>query len=184
MRKAYLNRCSDLYFLSRAMVETAANAFQPLALTLGHVARVAALPFHHRDPFDRLLVAQAIEEDLAIVSADPIFQSTASDGSGSLDCSLGRFRRSCWLPARSGCSHGCDASASPDMTRSSDHRRSLSLPSSSSGSTRSWPAYDRVSVTVLTRHRLCAGHGSENRGSVMNAVSVRLSRNALRSARS
>jgi PIN domain nuclease of toxin-antitoxin system len=32
------------------------------------------LPFHHRDPFDRLLVAQALEEDLTIVSADPVFR--------------------------------------------------------------------------------------------------------------
>jgi PIN domain nuclease of toxin-antitoxin system len=54
--------------------QMAANGFQPLAITLSHVARVAALPFHHRDPFDRLLVAQAIDEDLSIVSADPVFQ--------------------------------------------------------------------------------------------------------------
>jgi PIN domain nuclease of toxin-antitoxin system len=54
--------------------QMAANAFQPLAVTLAHVARVAALPFHHRDPFDRLLAAQALEEELAVVSADPIFR--------------------------------------------------------------------------------------------------------------
>ena len=54
--------------------QMAINGFQPLAITLGHVARVAALPFHHRDPFDRLLVAQAVDEDLTIVSADPVFQ--------------------------------------------------------------------------------------------------------------
>jgi PIN domain nuclease of toxin-antitoxin system len=58
-------------FLAEQM---AANGFQPLLITLGHVARFAALPFHHRDPFDRLLVAQAIDEDLTIVSADPVFQ--------------------------------------------------------------------------------------------------------------
>jgi PIN domain nuclease of toxin-antitoxin system len=34
---------------------------------------VAALPFHHRDPFDRLLVAQALEDGLAIVTADSVF---------------------------------------------------------------------------------------------------------------
>ena len=49
----------------------AVNGFQPLAITLAHVA---ALPFHHWDPFDRLLVAQAIDEDLTIVSADPVFE--------------------------------------------------------------------------------------------------------------
>ncbi len=35
-----------------------------------HVARVAKLPMHHRDPFDRMLVAQAIEERLCVVSRD------------------------------------------------------------------------------------------------------------------
>jgi PIN domain nuclease of toxin-antitoxin system len=53
--------------------QLAANGFQPLPIDLKHVARVATLPFHHRDPFDRLLVAQALEEGLAIVTADPVF---------------------------------------------------------------------------------------------------------------
>ena len=55
--------------------QMAVNGFQPLAITLGHIARVVALPFHHRDPFDRLLVAQAIDQDLTIVSIDPVFES-------------------------------------------------------------------------------------------------------------
>jgi PIN domain nuclease of toxin-antitoxin system len=54
--------------------QLAANAFRQLAIEFRHVARVAALPFHHRDPFDRLLAAQALEERCAIVSADPIFR--------------------------------------------------------------------------------------------------------------
>jgi PIN domain nuclease of toxin-antitoxin system len=54
--------------------QMAANGFQPLAIDLRHTARVAILPFHHRDPFDRLLVAQALEEELRIVTADPVFQ--------------------------------------------------------------------------------------------------------------
>ena len=53
--------------------QLAANGFRPLAIDLKHAARVATLPFHHRDPFDRLLVAQALEEDLAVVTADPAF---------------------------------------------------------------------------------------------------------------
>jgi PIN domain nuclease of toxin-antitoxin system len=53
--------------------QMAANGFQPLPIELKHAARVATLPFHHRDPFDRLLVAQALEEDLAIVTADAVF---------------------------------------------------------------------------------------------------------------
>ena len=40
-----------------------------------HAWRVYDLPSHHKDPFDRLLVAQALVEDLTIVSADPQFRS-------------------------------------------------------------------------------------------------------------
>lgn len=39
-----------------------------------HAAAVAELPFHHKDPFDRLLIAQAEHEDLPIVTPDPIFR--------------------------------------------------------------------------------------------------------------
>jgi PIN domain nuclease of toxin-antitoxin system len=53
--------------------QLAVNGFQALAIDLRHTARVASLPFHHRDPFDRLLVAQALEEELRIVTADAIF---------------------------------------------------------------------------------------------------------------
>jgi PIN domain nuclease of toxin-antitoxin system len=42
----------------------------PLPVTLDHATRVETLPWHHRDPFDRLLVAQALTEDAAIVSRD------------------------------------------------------------------------------------------------------------------
>jgi PIN domain nuclease of toxin-antitoxin system len=44
-----------------------------LPIEFRHVMRVAALPFHHRDPFDRLRIAQALEEKLAIVSADAAY---------------------------------------------------------------------------------------------------------------
>jgi PIN domain nuclease of toxin-antitoxin system len=42
-----------------------------LPITLEHAERQAGLPWHHRDPFDRLLVAQAQVEGLPLVSADP-----------------------------------------------------------------------------------------------------------------
>ena len=45
----------------------------PTPITLEHAAAVEQLPLHHRDPFDRLLVAQALVEHAAIVSADPAF---------------------------------------------------------------------------------------------------------------
>jgi PIN domain nuclease of toxin-antitoxin system len=42
-----------------------------LPITFAHAVRAGALPHHHRDPFDRMLVAQAQVEDLVLVSADP-----------------------------------------------------------------------------------------------------------------
>jgi PIN domain nuclease of toxin-antitoxin system len=42
-----------------------------LGLTADHGLAVASLPLHHRDPFDRLLIAQARHEDLTLVTADP-----------------------------------------------------------------------------------------------------------------
>jgi PIN domain nuclease of toxin-antitoxin system len=53
--------------------QLAANGFQVLPIDLEHVFRLTRLPFHHRDPFDRLLVAQALDGDLTLVSADPVF---------------------------------------------------------------------------------------------------------------
>jgi PIN domain nuclease of toxin-antitoxin system len=43
----------------------------PLSVTIEHALKVAELPLLHRDPFDRLLVAQALVEGLTLVSADP-----------------------------------------------------------------------------------------------------------------
>jgi PIN domain nuclease of toxin-antitoxin system len=42
---------------------------------LPHIAKVVELPFHHRDPFDRMLVAQALVEQMPIVSADTAFDA-------------------------------------------------------------------------------------------------------------
>ena len=42
----------------------------PLPIALAHISRVQSLPFHHRDPFDRMMIAQAIEEGLTIVTRD------------------------------------------------------------------------------------------------------------------
>ena len=52
----------------------AALRFQLLPIRLPHVAGVADLPQHHRDPFDRLLVATALAEKLTVVSADRAFR--------------------------------------------------------------------------------------------------------------
>lgn len=53
----------------------AENDFEVLDVTSEHVMALAPLPLHHRDPFDRLLIAQAIAENLEIVSADSAFNA-------------------------------------------------------------------------------------------------------------
>jgi len=47
-----------------------ANSFRSLPVDLSHALRAATLPAFHRDPFDRILVAQAQIEDLPILTAD------------------------------------------------------------------------------------------------------------------
>ena len=47
-----------------------ASGFAELPVSARHAARVVTLPQHHRDPFDRLLVAQAIHEPLHLLTAD------------------------------------------------------------------------------------------------------------------
>jgi PIN domain nuclease of toxin-antitoxin system len=50
--------------------QIAANSFTPIAVMVRHALKVSDLPDIHRDPFDRLLVAQASVEDVALVTAD------------------------------------------------------------------------------------------------------------------
>jgi PIN domain nuclease of toxin-antitoxin system len=47
-----------------------ANGFSELPITLAHARRVGSLPQHHRDPFDRMLIAQALIEGLVLVTRD------------------------------------------------------------------------------------------------------------------
>lgn len=51
------------------------NGFETLDITFRQTMGTATLPWKHRDPFDRLLVAQSLEEKVAIVSRDPIFDA-------------------------------------------------------------------------------------------------------------
>jgi PIN domain nuclease of toxin-antitoxin system len=53
--------------------QQAANGLQVLSVNLAHVLALQALPPHHKDPFDRLLIAQAKSEGWDIVSKDPEF---------------------------------------------------------------------------------------------------------------
>lgn len=53
-----------------AILEMKTCGFHELLVSSAHAAAVARLPLHHRDPFDRLLIAQAITERLQFITAD------------------------------------------------------------------------------------------------------------------
>jgi len=50
-----------------------ANGVLVLPISVDHVKRLEGLPLHHRDPFDRILIAQSLEEKLPIITSDPWF---------------------------------------------------------------------------------------------------------------
>jgi PIN domain nuclease of toxin-antitoxin system len=51
--------------------EQATNGFRLLPVTMNHVYALDSFPLHHRDPFDQLLIAQAYQEGLTLVTHDP-----------------------------------------------------------------------------------------------------------------
>ena len=55
--------------------EIATNDFHILPIEPKHTAVLTTLPFHHRDPFDRLLIAQAMAEAIPILSVDTAFDA-------------------------------------------------------------------------------------------------------------
>lgn len=55
--------------------EIPANGFVELPITGRHALRAGGLPRHHDDPFDRMLVAQALDEGLTLVTRDPALEA-------------------------------------------------------------------------------------------------------------
>jgi PIN domain nuclease of toxin-antitoxin system len=55
--------------------EQTTNGFRVLSVTLEHVYALDSFPLHHRDPFDRLLIAQTHQEGLTLVTHDPKFSA-------------------------------------------------------------------------------------------------------------
>ena len=51
------------------------NCIQILDITVDNLVKLTTLPFHHRDPFDRLIIAQGLVEGLPIISVDTIFDA-------------------------------------------------------------------------------------------------------------
>lgn len=63
---------ADLRRLTR-LIE--ATGFEELPVLARHAAGVHVLPWHHRDPFDRLMIAQAREESLTLATVDPAIRA-------------------------------------------------------------------------------------------------------------
>jgi len=53
------------------------NELEILPIKVAHAAAIVTLPFHHKDPFDRLLVAQALTEKVTIISVDAVLDKYA-----------------------------------------------------------------------------------------------------------
>jgi PIN domain nuclease of toxin-antitoxin system len=71
LRKLDLGQPFDR-FIPQQLIQ---NGFGLLPIGVSHVAGLASLPYHHRDPFDRVLIAQAAAEQLSVVSHDVAFDA-------------------------------------------------------------------------------------------------------------
>lgn len=59
--------------MDRLEFEVEENGFELLSITTPHIIQSSNLPMHHRDPFDRMLIAQAQSESLVLLSKDQMF---------------------------------------------------------------------------------------------------------------
>jgi PIN domain nuclease of toxin-antitoxin system len=59
---------------SYLLKKLAENRIEILPIALSHVFKIESLHMHHRDPFDRILIAQSLEENWPVVSSDPVFK--------------------------------------------------------------------------------------------------------------
>ena len=65
---------AEVYFADKVR-----QGLRVLAIEWPHAAAVQRLPFHHRDPFDRMIVAQALTERLTVVTGDSVFREYGVD---------------------------------------------------------------------------------------------------------
>ncbi len=73
--KVRIGKWPEAAVLAESFLETVARyGFEPLPITLEHARLAGLLPGPHRDPFDRMLAAQAQVEGIALVTADPVFR--------------------------------------------------------------------------------------------------------------
>lgn len=65
----------ELPFLDLAVQKTSAHGIEIMPITAAHLDVVWRLPFHHRDPFDRLIAAQCLSENYSLLSRDGALDS-------------------------------------------------------------------------------------------------------------
>jgi PIN domain nuclease of toxin-antitoxin system len=74
----WLSAASIWEILSKAgpylVKKLAQNHIELLPMTLDHILKIEQLPMHHRDPFDRVLIAQCLEEGWPIITSDAVFR--------------------------------------------------------------------------------------------------------------
>lgn len=73
--KQSLNRLEIKSEFSKIADFLTENDMSVLPIEFSHLQKLLKLPFHHRDPFDRLIIAQAIAERLTIISKDHLFDN-------------------------------------------------------------------------------------------------------------
>jgi PIN domain nuclease of toxin-antitoxin system len=61
-------------FTSLVMQQVYGNAIELIEIRPGHLDVLAKMPFHHKDPFDRLILAQSIAENISVISKDSEFK--------------------------------------------------------------------------------------------------------------
>jgi PIN domain nuclease of toxin-antitoxin system len=71
--KRQLGKLTSAVPLARLVLQQQTNGLEILPLTMEHVLFVDSLPPIHRDPFDRLLIAQASVENAVVLTSDPVF---------------------------------------------------------------------------------------------------------------
>jgi len=71
--KSSLGRLRLPHPVDRYLTEKIAEGYRVMSITWGQSAGVEPLPFHHRDPFDRLLASQALAERCPLVTRDKVF---------------------------------------------------------------------------------------------------------------
>ena len=71
--KTSLNKLKVKIGFKNLFEEIKKNDFDLLNISFEHTLKITDLEFHHRDPFDRILIAQSLVEDFKIITSDKIF---------------------------------------------------------------------------------------------------------------